>query len=152
MSLALAGYNISTHESIYPLANHLLPGLLQERLSKAQLLLLTQPELWRKLGSKECPQVWKTNIDITKVTGQAMNVEGIPERVSRVKGGTGFFCIEDKSHQRNGHGKKGEDGQEWILLPAEFLLSVLDLGVQVGLEMYIGGSIVIDCSKSYEIT
>lgn len=38
--------------------------------------------------------------------------------------------------------------------PSCFLpsLYVMDLGVQVGLEMYIGGSIVIDCSKSYEIT
>lgn len=42
-SLALAGYNISTHESIYPLVNHLPPGLLQERLSKAPVGLGTAP-------------------------------------------------------------------------------------------------------------
>lgn len=84
-------------------------------------------------------------------------LRGIPERVSRVKGGTGFFWIEDKEciyvppeKWPWSVGRRWpRQGKERILLPAEFISSVMDLGVQVGLEMYIGGSIVIDCSKRY---
>lgn len=100
-SLALAGYNISTHESIYPLVNQLPPGLLQERLSKAPVGLATAPPpdpagALEKAGLKIVSAGLEKQTISPRSQGKQWVLRGSPERVSRVKGGTGFFWIEDK--------------------------------------------------------